>query len=87
MLFGVAVVQDGDGSLSGNADNPTLSWGDMAAIMIWAVPFDKDTNPDNGFGLPPSTKVTGKIIPENGAGGVIDFTTPSTYTENILELQ
>ena len=87
ILFGIAVVQDGDGSLSDNADNPTLSWGDIAAIMLWTVPFDDDSNPTNGFGIPPGTKVTGKVIPENGAGGVIDFTTPSTYTENIEELQ
>ena len=87
MLFGIAVVQDGDGSLSDNYRNPTLNWGDIAAIMIWTVPFDNDSNPGNGFGFPPSTKVTGKVMPENGAGGVIDFTTPSTYTSNIEELQ
>ncbi|NJE60326.1 flagellin [Thermococcus sp. 21S7] len=87
MLFGIAVVQDGDGSLAENYENPTMNWGDIAAIMLWALPFDKDTNPTNGFGIPPATKVTGKVIPENGAGGVIDFTTPSTYTENIMELQ
>ncbi|WP_457752869.1 flagellin [Thermococcus sp.] len=85
ILFGIAVVQDGDGSL-GNPDNPTLSWGDIAALMLWLEPFE-NSKYAIGFGLSPSTKVTGKVIPENGAGGVIDFTTPSTYTENIIELQ
>ncbi|ALM75356.1 flagellin [Thermococcus barophilus] len=85
ILFGVAVVQDGDGSL-GNSDNPTMSWGDIAALMLWLEPFTND-NYNIGFGFGPSTKVTGKVIPENGAGGVIDFTTPSTFTENIIELQ
>lgn len=86
ILFGVAVVQDGDGSL-GEYNHPTLSWGDIAAILIWTAPFDDDTDLSNGFGLPPSTKITGKVIPETGAGGVIDFTTPTTYTTNIIELQ
>ncbi|NJE13532.1 flagellin [Thermococcus sp. LS2] len=83
VLFGIAVVQDGDNSL-GSADHPTLSWGDIAALMLWTTPFD---NGRDSFGLPPGTKVIGKVIPENGAGGVIDFTTPSTYTSNIMELQ
>ncbi|BAD84231.1 archaeal flagellin B5 precursor [Thermococcus kodakarensis KOD1] len=86
LLFGIAVVQDGDESLD-SENHPSLSWGDIAAIMLWTFPFDDNNNPIDGFGLPPSTKVTGKVIPENGAGGVIDFTTPSTYTDNILELQ
>ncbi|MBP1910939.1 flagellin [Thermococcus stetteri] len=86
VLFGVAVVQDGDGSL-GEYNHPTLNWGDIAALLIWTTPFDNDNDHNNGFGLPPSTKVTGKVIPETGAGGVIDFTTPTTYTTNIIELQ
>ncbi|ASJ17480.1 flagellin [Thermococcus chitonophagus] len=86
MVFGIAVVQDGDGSLA-DARHPSLSWGDKAALLLWLTPFDNDGKPSNGFGFPPATKVIGKVIPENGAGGVIDFTTPSTYTENILELQ
>ncbi|AEH24919.1 flagellin [Pyrococcus yayanosii] len=87
LLFGVAVVQDGDGSLK-DVNNPTLTWGDIAAIMIWLMPFDNDnTYSDGSFGFMPSTKVIGKVIPENGAAGVIDFTTPSTYTDNIMELQ
>ncbi|NJE08870.1 flagellin [Thermococcus sp. M39] len=86
IMFGIAVVSDGDRSLE-SAEHPTLNWGDIAAILLWALPFDNDNDPTNGFGLPPATKVTGKVIPENGAGGVIDFTTPSTYTSNIMELQ
>jgi len=87
MLFGVIVISDGDQSLSGNPEHPNLGWGDIAAITIWTIPFDDDSNPSNGYGLGPNTKVTGKVIPENGAGGVVEFTTPSTYTNNLMELQ
>ncbi len=87
MLFGVIVVSDSDGSLSNSKEHPTLGWGDIAGIALWTIPFDNDNDHTNGYGLPPSTKVTGKVIPENGAGGVIDFTTPSTFTDNLMELQ
>ncbi|KUH32096.1 flagellin [Thermococcus celericrescens] len=87
MLFGIVVVADADGSLSGSKEHPSLSWGDIAGITLWTIPFDDDDNPATGYGIGPGTKVTGKVIPENGAGGVIDFTSPSTYTDNLMELQ
>ncbi len=87
MLFGVVVVSDADGSLSNSKKHPTLSWGDIAGIAIWTIPFDNNDDPSDGYGLGPSTKVTGKVIPENGASGVIDFITPSTFTDNLMELQ
>ncbi len=87
MIFGIVVVSDGDNSLSSSWQHPTLSWGDIAAIALWTIPFDSDSKYEDGYGIPPNTKVTGKVIPENGAGGVIDFTTPSTYTTNLIELQ
>ncbi|AIU70923.1 flagellin [Thermococcus eurythermalis] len=91
MLFGIIVVADTDQSLSGSWQHPSLSWGDIAGIAIWTIPFDDNANEDNGYqdgyGIGPGTKVTGKVIPENRAGGVIDFTTPSTYTTNLMELQ
>jgi len=87
MLFGIIVVSDSDGSLSGSWRHPTLNWGDIAALAIWTIPFDNDDNYTDGYGFPPATKVTGKVIPEMGAGGVIDFTTPSTYTSNLIQLQ
>ncbi|WP_297491441.1 flagellin [Thermococcus sp.] len=80
-VFGVAVVRDSDRSMIDSRDHPVLNWGDIAAILINTTGFGK------GKGLPPATHVTGKVIPENGAAGVIDFTTPHAYTQQILELQ
>ncbi|ASJ02565.1 flagellin [Thermococcus profundus] len=79
--FGIAVVQDSDRSMKDSQDNPVLNWGDIAGILIDTTDFGK------GHGLPPATHVTGKVIPENGAAGVIDFTTPHSYTQQVLELQ
>ncbi|MFA4669833.1 flagellin [Pyrococcus kukulkanii] len=87
MLFGIIVIADGDGSLSESWQHPTLSWGDRAALVLWTIPFDDNTDYTDGYGWPPNTKVVGKVIPENGAAGVIDFTTPSTYNYNLMELQ
>ena len=83
--FGIIVVQDADDSLIRN--HPTLSWGDIVVVALWTIPFDNDNNATNGFGIPPSTKVIGKVIPETGDDGDIEFVTPATYTTNILELQ
>jgi len=88
--FGILVLQDADDSLS--ADYPTLNAGDLVALTVYVGDPTPGTDTDNnngvfGTGIEPRTKILGKVIPEQGAPGVIDFTTPSTYTEDIVELQ
>ncbi len=81
VYFGLAVVQDDDGSLTGDVTHPVLNWGDIAALLVNVTGFG------DGYGIPPATHVTGKVIPENGAAGVIDFTTPHAYIDRIMQLQ
>ncbi|MDK2869887.1 MAG: archaeal flagellin FlaB [Pyrococcus sp.] len=77
--FGVIVVQDYDDSLKNSPQTPTLSIGDKA---ILTVKVGKLFGP-----IPVRTRITGQVVPEFGAPGVIDFTTPSTYTTKVVELQ
>ncbi|EHR77509.1 hypothetical protein OCC_10379 [Thermococcus litoralis DSM 5473] len=75
--FGVIGIQDYDESLQ--RDTPTINQGDIA---ILGVDVEALFN-----GIPVRTKITGEVIPEFGAPAVIDFTTPSTYTDNVVDLQ
>ncbi|AHL22769.1 flagellin [Thermococcus nautili] len=98
--FGIIVLQDADQSLS--ADYPTLNQGDLVVltVLVGALDLGNDgygTGTDavgvfadlanNVYGIAPGTKITGEVVPEFGAPGVIEFTTPSTYTEAVMELQ
>jgi len=75
--FGIVVIQDADNSVQ--QSYPTLNQGDLVAITI---------NAQAALGgIPPGTTITGEVIPEQGAPGVIQFTTPSTYTTSVIELQ
>jgi len=109
--FGIAVVQDSDGSVKENF--PTLTSGDIVVLAL-RVGGTQTTSYKSGIssisdgtksvsftgptvtlkwvgvfgnGFKTSTTVLGKVIPEFGAPGVIQFTTPSTYTQQIINLQ
>ncbi|NJE13528.1 flagellin [Thermococcus sp. LS2] len=86
--FGIIVLQDADNSLS--ADYPTLNQGDLVVLtIIVGTTHDATTTYTGVFGngIAPGVKITGEVVPEFGAPGVIEFTTPSTYTEAVMELQ
>ncbi|WP_457752868.1 flagellin [Thermococcus sp.] len=80
--FGIAVINDIGNKME--PEHPTLEFGDVVALLIDTTAFTAD---DGKKGIGPSTKIIGKVIPETGAAGVIDFTTPATFNYNVMELQ
>jgi flagellin FlaB len=79
--FAVGVIQDYDGSMR-TAANPTLNRGDKACLFI-----HMDTGGTFDAQLSSRTEVFGSIIPEIGAPGIIGFTSPMSYFDNIYTLQ
>lgn len=75
--FGLIVIRDLDNSCT--SENPTVNDNDLVAILINATAcFD---------GISPRTTVTGRIVPEQGLPALFSFTTPSAYTDSIIDLQ
>ncbi|BAA29639.1 flagellin [Pyrococcus horikoshii] len=80
--FSIAVVNDVGSKMENH--HPTLEWGDTVALLLRT---DDVFEYEGKGGIGPSTKIIGKVIPDAGAAGVIDFTTPPTFGYNVLELQ
>ena len=77
--FDLIVLQDADGSVK--PATPIINFGDHVIFAVNAsLVFG------NG-GLPPRTNVFGTVIVEEGAPGIIGFTTPASYTTKVMELQ
>jgi len=75
--FGLVVLEDADGSCTG--PNPVINQGDHVLITV---------NVSAAFGgLATRTDVFGQVIPEEGSTGVISFTTPAAYPDDVVELQ
>ena len=75
--FGIIVIQDADHSCK--ASTPVINKGDIVAIIVNTT----------GLSMGPRSTITGEVIPEFGAPGVISFTTPATYldTQQVIQLQ
>ena len=76
-VFGIIVLEDADGSVT--QPNPVISSGDHVVLTI------NITKAFGGFDT--NTDVSGQVIPEEGSPGVISFTTPGSYTYEVVELQ
>ena len=79
--FGLIIVQDVDGSLSGAV--PTITAGDIAIIVVDTKAIFSDTS-----GIPTRTTVSVEVKPEFGASGFTAFTTPPSYGQaEFIELK
>ena len=75
--FGVIVVRDVDTSCS--STTPVINNGDLVVILV---------NTSKCFsGISTRTDVSGNVYPEHGINGVIAFTTPSAFSNTIIDLQ
>lgn len=75
--FGLVVFQDND--LSCTQQQPVINYGDHVGIGINTTALFN--------GISPRTSINGMVISEQGSPGIIGFTTPSSYTKQIMELQ
>ena len=78
--FGIGVLQDYDGSMS--RSNPVMTRGDKAVLYIY-------TNASYVFNsqIGERKDIFGRVIPEVGAPGVISFTSPKAYVDQVYTLQ
>jgi len=75
--FGIVVVRDVDSSCQ--SATPIINSDDLVVLLV---------NTTECFsGIATRTDVSGGVVPENGMGGVISFTTPSAFTKTIIDLQ
>ena len=81
--FGIIVVRDRDGSCT--PTNPILNEEDIIVLMINASNCFGDGTPSSG--IETRTEVSGGVYPESGMRGLISFTTPSAFINNIIDLQ
>ena len=75
--FGIVVFQDADESCT--PQNPVLNFGDHTALGINATQLFN--------GLPPRTNMLGQVICEEGTPKIIGFTTPASYSLDVITLQ
>ena len=78
--FGIIVIEDADGSLSTNTAIPIINRGDLVLLTV---------NASSTFspGLAERVDIWGNVIPEIGSWGIIAFRTPSTYVNEVYDLQ
>jgi flagellin FlaB len=76
--FTIIVLEDADGSCSA-IDSAVINSGDYVILGV---------NTQQCFvGLQPRDDIWGLVIPEDGSPGVIHFKCPSSFTDDVIELQ
>jgi flagellin FlaB len=74
--FGILVIEDADNSIS--STTPVINHGDKVYLCINTTGIFSD--------IAERTSIWGQVVPEEGYPGFIEFTTPGTYNNNIIEL-
>ncbi len=78
--FGILVLEDADGSCT--ETNPVINRGDKVLLCVDTTQSFSATG-----GINERTNIWGMVCPEQGSPGVISFTTPASYNDNIYDLQ
>ena len=78
--FGILVLEDADGSCT--QANPVINRGDKVLLCVDTTQSFSATG-----GINERTDIWGIVCPEQGSPGVIAFTTPASYNDNIYDLQ
>jgi len=78
--FGILVLEDADDSCTVN--NPVINKGDKVVLGISTSAVFSSSG-----GIDVRTNIWGMVVPEQGSPGVISFTTPASYNENVFKLQ
>jgi len=78
--FGIMVLEDADGSCT--EDNPVINRGDKVLLCV-----DTTQSFNATAGINERTGIWGMVCPEQGSPGIIAFTTPASYNDNIYDLQ
>ena len=74
--FGILVLEDSDGSVT--QTNPIINRGDKICLCINATGCFND--------IAERSDIWGVVVPEQGGVGAFSFRTPSTYSDNVMEL-
>ena len=78
--FGIIVLEDNDGSCA--QTTPIINRGDKVVLTL-NCSSGKLFNQE----IPERTAVFGRVIPEIGSPGMIEFTTPAAYNDDIFDVQ
>lgn len=81
--FGIIKVRDIDNSCS--STSPIINSQDIVILMINTSACFGDGSISSGIKI--RTEVSGEVSPESGIHGLIRFRTPSSYTNDIIDLQ
>jgi len=75
--FGIIVLKDDDSSC--NQNTPVINRGESVMLSLNTTAIFN--------GIPENVNIQGNIIPEEGAWGIIQFRTPSSFANSVLILQ